>query len=106
MKHFATAPQAPSPPASESAPWAHRTTRQLLLSVWCPRVGEFTARVVQADGSVLDFDSPFELARFLATPSGPAAPHAKPHTPPHATPLATLPATPCGALPARAPGLR
>jgi hypothetical protein len=98
MKHFAKAPQAPCLLAPESAPWPDRTTRQLLLSVWCPRVGEFTARVVQADGSVLDFDSPFELARFLATPSWPAKPHATPHTTPHATPSA--------ALPARTPGLR
>ncbi len=43
-------------------------TRQMLLSVWCPRVGEFMARVVLDDGSLRDFDSPFELVRFLAAP--------------------------------------
>lgn len=43
-------------------------TRQVLLSVWCPRVGEFAARVVLADGTLRDFDSPFELMRFLAAP--------------------------------------
>jgi hypothetical protein len=46
-------------------------TRQLLLSVWCPRVGDFAARVVLADGSLRDFDSPFELVRFLAAPPVP-----------------------------------
>jgi hypothetical protein len=54
---------APTPPA----------TRQLLLSVWCPRVGEFSARVVLADGSLREFDSPFELVRFLAAPPVPPA---------------------------------
>lgn len=49
-------------------------TRQMLLSVCCPRVGEFRARVVLDDGSLLDFDSPFELVRFLATPAQPPAP--------------------------------
>jgi hypothetical protein len=54
---------APAPPA----------TRQVLLTVWCPRVGEFMARVVLADGSLRDFDCPFELVRFLATPPVPPA---------------------------------
>ncbi len=48
---------------------AQLATRQLLLTVWCPRVGEFSARAVQADGSLHDFDSPFELMRFLTTPN-------------------------------------
>jgi hypothetical protein len=46
----------------------------MLLSVWCPRVGEFMARVVLDDGSLRDFDSPFELVRFLATPPVPPMP--------------------------------
>lgn len=45
--------------------------RQLLLTVWCPRPGEFAARALLADGSLRDFDSPFELARFLAQPLPP-----------------------------------
>ena len=48
--------------------------RQLLLSVWCPRPGEFAARAVLADGSVRDFRDPFELVRFLSRPSPPTAP--------------------------------
>lgn len=47
--------------------------RQLLLTVWSPRPGEFAARAVLADGSLLDFDNPFELVRFLAAPPAPAA---------------------------------
>jgi hypothetical protein len=46
----------------------------MLLSVWCPRVGEFMARVVLDDGSLRDFDSPFELVRFLAAPPVPPVP--------------------------------
>lgn len=54
---------APAPPA----------TRQLLLTVWCPRAGTFAARAVLADGSSREFDNPFELVRFLAAPPVPAA---------------------------------
>ncbi|WP_457349882.1 hypothetical protein [Roseateles sp. P5_D6] len=39
-----------------------------LLSWWAPGPGAFSARVVLDDGSQRDFDSPFELARFLSTP--------------------------------------
>lgn len=46
-------------------------SHQLLLSVWCPRPGEFAARAVLADGTLHDFDSPFELLRFLARPPTP-----------------------------------
>jgi hypothetical protein len=47
-----------------------------LLTWWAPGPGAFSARVVLDDGSLLDFDSPFELARFLCTPmpNTPAAP--------------------------------
>jgi hypothetical protein len=48
--------------------------RQLLLSVWCTRPGEFAARAVLADGSVRDFKDPFELVRFLSRPLPPTAP--------------------------------
>lgn len=47
-------------------------TRKMLLLVWCPRVGEFSARVELDDGSHIDFDCPFELVRFLAAPTAPA----------------------------------
>ncbi len=48
-------------------------TRQFLLTVWSPRPGEFAARAVLADGTLRDFDNPFELVRFLAQPA-PAPP--------------------------------
>ncbi|WP_457426236.1 hypothetical protein [Roseateles sp. P5_E7] len=49
--------------------------RRGLLTWWSPGPGEFSARVVLDDGSLRDFDSPFELARFLSTPmsNAPAA---------------------------------
>jgi hypothetical protein len=40
-------------------------------------VGEFMARVVLDDGSLRDFDSPFELVRFLAAPPVPPLPPAE-----------------------------
>jgi hypothetical protein len=49
------------------------TPRQLLLTVWCPRPGEFAARAVLSDGTLHDFDSPFELVRFLSLPGPKAA---------------------------------
>lgn len=48
--------------------------RQLLLSVWCPRPGAFAARAVLGDGTLRDFDSPFELLRFLTQPPPPEPP--------------------------------
>jgi hypothetical protein len=54
-----------SPPPAQPADTA-RPVRQLLLSVWVPRAGVFTARAILADGSTFDFDNPFELVRFLA----------------------------------------
>ncbi|RZJ08789.1 MAG: hypothetical protein EOP39_13055 [Rubrivivax sp.] len=42
--------------------------RRGLLTWWTPAPGEFSARLVLDDGSMHDFDSPFELARFLSTP--------------------------------------
>ena len=42
--------------------------RRGLLTWWSPGPGEFSARVVLDDGSLRDFDSPFELVRFLGTP--------------------------------------
>lgn len=63
----------PAPTARDAAPAGTAAPRQLLLTVWCPRVGEFSARVVLADGSLRDFDSPFELMRFLAAPTLPPA---------------------------------
>jgi hypothetical protein len=45
--------------------------RQLLLTVWCPRPGEFVARALLPDGTLREFTSPFELVRFLARPEPP-----------------------------------
>lgn len=39
-----------------------------LLTVWSPRPGAFSARAVFDDGTLRDFDSPFELVRFLSHP--------------------------------------
>jgi hypothetical protein len=62
-----------------SAPAA---TRQLVLTVWSSPGGEFAARAVLADGSVHDFASPFELARFLAA----RPPRPAPTPPKHVAP--------------------
>jgi hypothetical protein len=43
--------------------------RSCVLTWWSPGPGEFSARVVLDDGTVRDFYSPFELARFLGTPT-------------------------------------
>lgn len=66
-------PAAPRRPAAAVPPVA-TASRQLLMTVWCPRPGEFAARVVLADGTLHDFDSPFELLRFLSRPTSPPAP--------------------------------
>jgi hypothetical protein len=54
-------------------------SHQLVLTVWCSRSGEFAVRVVLPNGTLQDFASPFELARFVAAlarslpgPPGPA----------------------------------
>lgn len=52
---------------------ARAPPRQFLLTVWWGAAGDFRARAVLADGSLRDFDSPFELARFLSQPPGPQA---------------------------------
>lgn len=41
--------------------------RVMLLSLSAATGTEWHARLVDADATVHDFDSPFELARFLAT---------------------------------------
>jgi len=46
----------------------HAPPRRCLLTWWSAAPGEFSARVVLEDGRLLDFDSPFELARFLGIP--------------------------------------
>lgn len=55
--------------------------RQMLLTVWCPRPGTFAARAVLADGSLRDFDSPFELVRFLSRPAPDGSAASAPATP-------------------------
>lgn len=73
----APGPPAPSPTPGVDSPPA---SRQLLLTVWCPRPGMFAARAVLADGSLRDFDSPFELVRFLSRPPPGPAPASAPPT--------------------------
>jgi hypothetical protein len=53
---------------------AHAAPRRGLLTWWSPAPGKFSARVVLEDGRLLDFDSPFELVRFLGIPIPNAAP--------------------------------
>lgn len=38
-----------------------------LLTVWSSRPGDFSARAVMDDGTLRDFDSAFELVRFLTS---------------------------------------
>lgn len=42
--------------------------RCCLLTVWSTGEAGFAARVVLMDGTLQDFTSPFELARFLSLP--------------------------------------
>lgn len=62
-----------SGPAGEPcpAPPSAAAPRQLLMTVWQPGPGAFAARVLLADGSLHEFDSPFELVRFLGRPPPP-----------------------------------
>lgn len=46
----------------------------MLLSLWSPPGSRWHARLVEADAHVHEFDSPFELARFLAQARPDAAP--------------------------------
>lgn len=45
--------------------------RVMLLALWCNPGQPWRARVVDAEARVHDFDSPFELARFLCAPAPP-----------------------------------
>lgn len=62
----------PIPPlpaeSSGRSPRDPGSARRLLLTVWLPRPGEFSARAVLDDGTLRDFESPFELVRFLSSP--------------------------------------
>jgi|APTNR8051073442_1049403.scaffolds.fasta_scaffold21627_2 hypothetical protein len=40
----------------------------MLLSLWCDPGRRWHARLVDGQARVHEFDSPFELARFLGTP--------------------------------------
>ena len=61
----------PQPPAHPCA----MPSCVMLLSLWAPPAAPWHARLVGADAHVHEFDSPFELARFVAQPAcpGPAA---------------------------------
>lgn len=57
------------------APPCVRPSCVMLLSLWAPPGAPWRARLVGTDAHVHEFDSPFELARFVAQPAcaGPAA---------------------------------
>ena len=57
-----------APPAA-TAPQASSLCLLLSLSLRSVAGGSWHARVVATSGQVLDFDSPFELVRFLAQAS-------------------------------------
>jgi hypothetical protein len=46
---------------------------QLTLTVWAEPGRDWHARAVLGDATTLEFQSPFELARFLSWPAAPAA---------------------------------
>jgi hypothetical protein len=52
----------PQPPANPCA----TPSCVMLLSLWAPPAAPWHARLVGADAHVHEFDSPFELARFVA----------------------------------------
>ncbi len=56
-------PDSPACPGSAATP-----TRVLLLSLWGAPGKGWHARLVGPDAAVHEFDSPFELARFLTRP--------------------------------------
>ena len=55
-------------PLAPAAPCA-RPACVMLLSLWGPPAAPWHARLVGADAHVHEFDSPFELARFVAQPA-------------------------------------
>ena len=57
---------------------ASDTARVMLLSVWAPPGAPWHARLVDMDAQAREFDSPFELARFLAWPTSTAKPEPSP----------------------------
>jgi len=46
----------------------------MLLSLWCYAGEPWRARVVDGEARAHEFDSPFELARYLCAPLPPPAP--------------------------------
>lgn len=66
----ANSPAVPEPSASG----ASVSPRVMLLSVWAPGGAAWHASLIGADACVHEFDSPFELARFLAQPGRRAGP--------------------------------
>lgn len=61
------------PSADKTSPAAAMATRAApprccLLTVWSTGDAGFAARAVLMDGTLHDFTSPFELARFLSSP--------------------------------------
>jgi len=50
----------------------------MLLTLWAPPAARWHARLVETDAQVHEFESPFELARFLAQAASPSAPSISP----------------------------
>lgn len=68
------APQNPRGPDAVSTPPG--APRRFVLTVWHSREGRFLARAELPNGTRLEFDSPFDLVRFLddSTASAPRPP--------------------------------
>jgi hypothetical protein len=58
----------PHTPDATTAP-AAGPSRVMQLSLWTPPTARWHARLVEGSGPVHEFDSPFELARFVARAS-------------------------------------
>lgn len=52
---------------------APRAASHLLLTVLCASPGRFHARAIEPDGTVHEFCSPLELARWLARAAPPSS---------------------------------
>ena len=56
----------------DAAPPPESPGLQLTLTVWADPAAPWHARAVLADATTLEFENPFELARFLSWPGPPA----------------------------------
>ncbi len=60
----------PPPPPASAAPSAGPSA-VMLLSLWASPPARWHARLMGTDAQVHEFDSPFELARFVARSASP-----------------------------------